>query len=83
VEHQVNCPQCLKSQQIADHRCYVEGCMGCVVRKIAHMEPMERQRYLDRLQHLCGFDQRREVVKMVREEHARMAKLRERAKGMV
>jgi len=70
------CQSCLTAMQRADHADYRDGCLGCTVRKLAHMEHDDRQRYLDRVQHLCGFEQRRELVQMVREEHARIKKLR-------
>lgn len=75
-----SCPQCLKALQVALHEVFVENCIGCVVRRLALMSSEEREWYLDRLQHLCGWDTRAEVLRMVTLERARIAALKERTK---
>jgi len=73
-----SCPECLKALQKVRHQDYTEKCIGCAVRKLAYMSAESREQYLDRLQHLCGYQQRAEVARMVVEEQARIAVLKGR-----
>lgn len=72
----MTCPSCTRALQVAAHRDYRNGCMGCGARKLAHMPQEERERMFDRIQFESGWDMRCEVVQMVRDELVRMRKLR-------
>lgn len=70
------CPSCTRALQVPLHRDYREGCITCGARKLAHMPQEERERMFDRIQFESGWDMRCEAIRLVREELARMKKLR-------
>lgn len=72
----MTCPSCTRAQQVALHRDFRKTCPGCGIRQLALMESEERERMLDRICHLSGPKAREEVRKSVREELARIRKLR-------
>lgn len=72
----MTCSSCLRAMQIANHGAYVDGCIGCGVRRLAHMTPEERERTLDRIQAVHGWTARVEAIKLLRVERARLKKLR-------
>lgn len=79
----MTCTSCTRALQVAAHRAYVDGCLGCAVRRLAHMGAEDRDRQLDRIQFACGWAARVEVVKLLEIEAARIKSLRlrgERAK---
>lgn len=72
----MNCPSCIRALQVAAHRDYREGCIGCGVRELAHMPQEKREQALDVLANVCGPDARARVVQELRVEMARIKKLR-------
>lgn len=72
----MTCPACIRAQQIATHRDYRDGCVGCGIRELAHMPQEKREQALDTLAHVCGPDARARVTKELRYEMARIKKLR-------
>lgn len=69
------CPECLRALQRVVHQVYEPECESCVIRRIAYMPCEERERWLDRVQHLGGFDDRREAKRLIDQERARIAAL--------
>lgn len=72
----MQCSACLAAMQVADYRHYVKACVGCQIRKLAHMPAEKRERQLDLLCHLCGPGARERVRQEMRVELARIRKLR-------
>jgi hypothetical protein len=54
---------------------YTEGCKVCGARKLAYMSRIEREKVFDAIQHVSGYEMRREAERLVREERARIAVL--------
>jgi predicted nucleic acid-binding Zn-ribbon protein len=71
------CLECLKALQRVVHEDYAEGCQGCGARKLAYMKREERERMFDRIQHVSGYEMRREAERLVALERARIAALAE------
>ena len=69
------CAECLRALQRVVHQHYSDNCSGCVIRRIAYMKVDERERWLDRVQHLGGMDDRREAKRLIDQERARIAAL--------
>lgn len=72
----MSCTQCLKALQVAQHRAYVDGCVGCQTRSLVHMDQPAREAMLDRIQFACGQGARVEAVRLIEIERARIARLR-------
>lgn len=72
----MDCPSCLRALQVADHRDFQPRCVGCGIRKLALMSPLDRERQMDLITHLCGPDARKRVREDLRVEVARIKKLR-------
>jgi hypothetical protein len=68
----MDCLECLKAKQRVVHMHYAEDCKLCGARKLAYMSRVDRERIFDSIQHVSGYDMRREVEKLVREERARI-----------
>ncbi len=77
----MTCVSCTTALQQHNHGDYREGCLGCGIRKLVHMEGQERAAMLDRIQFACGFGARVEAVKLLELEVARIRRLRSLAKG--
>lgn len=75
----MKCPSCLRALQLASHREYREGCLGCDVRQLVHMQADDRELALDRIERLHGRAARIETVRLVELEAARIRVLRRRA----
>jgi hypothetical protein len=73
----MNCTECVRARQLVVHEKYEEDCVGCAVRMLAYMTKERRQMWLDDLEHKAGRIARDEVTKMLREECARIAALKE------
>lgn len=78
----MSCPSCTKALQIAAHAEYVNGCLGCGVRKLVHMPSEQRGAMLDRIQFTGGWGARAEAAKLIEIEAARIKQLRASAKGL-
>jgi hypothetical protein len=74
------CNECLHALQSAGHRDYQDGCLGCGIRRLAHMGGMERAVQLDRIQHVHGWGARSEAVRLLEIEVSRIRKLRAMAR---
>ena len=59
-----SCAQCTRAQQIAAHAHYVDSCIGCGIRQLAHMPQEKREQALDVLLKVCG----RAAYERVRED---------------
>lgn len=70
-----SCPECTAALQKVVHRVYAEGCYGCTWRALAYMPADERERYFDKVCHLCGPRARDELRRNVDLERARIAHL--------
>lgn len=77
----MTCTSCQRALQVAAHAAYREGCLGCSVRRLAHMGSEDRARQLDRIQFACGWAARVEVVKLLEIEAARIKSLRLRSES--
>ena len=62
----MNCRHCLRAEQTAVWRSFTPGCNPCELRRIAYMTGEERERYLDRVQHLSGYSARQRVSGAIR-----------------
>lgn len=69
------CAECLRALQRVVHKVFEPDCEGCVIRRIAYLPHEERERWLDRVQHLGGVDDRREAKRLIDQERARIAAL--------
>ena len=74
----MNCRHCLRAEQTAVWRSFTPGCNPCELRRIAYMTGEERERYLDRVQHLSGYSARQRVREDVDIERARIEVLKGR-----
>ena len=72
----MTCHQCLKAMQVAQHGSYVDGCLGCQIRKLVHAEQSKREAMLDRIQFAHGHGARVEAVRLIEIERARIKRLR-------
>ena len=70
-----SCPECLHALQRVVHKVFEPDCEGCVIRRLAYMPVDERERWLDKVQHLGGMDDRREAKRLIDQERARIAAL--------
>lgn len=76
-----SCPSCLRAQQVATHADYLPGCIGCGARRLAHMPQQEREKALDAIQHVSGWEMRCEATQLMRAEMARIKRLRDARAG--
>lgn len=74
----MSCPSCLRALQLASHADYRDGCLGCQIRKLVHMQQPEREAMLDRIQFANGWGARVEAVRLIELERARIRNLRTR-----
>lgn len=77
----MTCPSCATALQSQSHGSYVDGCLGCGIRKLVHSTPDQRGAMLDRIQFVHGYGARAEAVKLIEIEAARIRRLRQLAKG--
>lgn len=70
------CQSCLTAMQRAAHAGYVDGCLGCQIRKLTHMEQSAREAMLDRIRFACGDDAKAEAIRLIEIERARIQHLR-------
>ncbi|MES2634040.1 MAG: hypothetical protein V4669_13785 [Pseudomonadota bacterium] len=75
----MTCTSCLAALQLANHADYRDGCVGCGIRKLFHMEAPARAAMLDRIQFAHGWGARVEAVKLLEIEAARIKALRRKA----
>lgn len=72
------CLECLKAKQRMLHMRYAEGCQLCGARKLAYMARVEREKIFDAIQHVSGYEMRREAERLVALERARIDALASR-----
>lgn len=72
----MTCHACLRALQVATHAAYVEGCLGCQIRKLVHMPSEQREAMLDRIQFAHGYGARSEAISLIELERARIKALR-------
>lgn len=77
----MTCTSCLTALQRPGHTAYQEGCIGCGIRKLAHMPSEQRGPMLDRIQFAHGWGARVEAVRLLEIEVARIRRLRQLAKA--
>lgn len=73
----MSCPECLRALQRVVHRDYQRGCTGCEARMWAYASLEERERFYEKAQAHGGESCRREIKRLVDEERARIAALKE------
>jgi hypothetical protein len=74
-------PSCTTALQNPSHGEYVDGCLGCCIRRLVHSTPEARAAMLDRIQFAHGWGARNEAVKLIEIEAARIRRLRQLAKA--
>lgn len=72
----MTCPACLKAQTNPHSGDTRKGCAGCDIRRLATMPKEMRQARYDAIEAEFGQDARREIVRCVREEYARIQNLK-------
>lgn len=72
----MTCPSCLTARQVVTHANYVEGCLGCQIRKLVHLPSEQREAMLDRIQFAHGHGARSEAISLIELERARIKALR-------
>lgn len=77
----MTCTSCLHALQLAAHGEYQDGCLGCGIRKLAHMPGEQRGPMLDRIQFAHGWGARVEAVRLLEIEAARIKRLRQLQRG--